>query len=182
MKLLEGDKLLVQVGWLHPEGRGGPWHRPPLQGLASQPQVASVGSFLLRAPNVPPALHSRPESPPGTPAQGPHSLRASLRHGRPPSVPPVSCELLGGPEMLWNPHLLKKWAALPLCWVHPRPDRLTRSPALRPVGKLPWACRARFLMGWGLPSALLPGLGPQRAEARPDPGPSSARGRRVGDG
>ena len=42
VKLLEGDKLLAQVGWLHPEGRGGPCHRPLLQGLppATSPMLS----------------------------------------------------------------------------------------------------------------------------------------------
>lgn len=60
-----------------------------------------------------------------------------------------------------------------------RPERQTGSPSLRLVGNLPWSCCAGFFMGWGLPSALLPGL---RAEARPDPGPSPARGQQVRDG
>ena len=171
MKLLEGDKLLAQVSWLHPKGRGGPWHLPPLQGLlpASCPQHPTC-------PPLPPRVTSR-DTCSGTP-QPPGIPLSRLSAVCPAGV----LRAPRGPGDALEPTLAEEVAALPLCWVHPRPERRTGSPALKPVGKLPWACRAGFFMGWGLPSTLLPGLGPQRAEARPDPGPSPARGRWVWDG
>ena len=186
MKLLEGDKLLAQVSWLHPKGRGGPWHLPPLQGLAPLAPGGLCGFLPASCPQhptcppLPPRVTSRDTcsgtpQPPGLPLSRPSAVRPAgvLRAPRGPGDAP-------------EPTLAEEVAALPLCWVHPRPERWTGSPALRPVGKLPWACRAGFFMGWGRPPPsclawghreLRPGLSPARPQHGDD---GSGMGDEVG--
>lgn len=129
----------------------------------------------LRVPShfVPPTSHL-PPTPTQSHLQG-HLLRDPQPPGIPPSRPSAVCPLSvlrapRGPGDAVEPTLAEQVGCFAPLLGTSRPERQTGSPSLRLIGKLPWSCCANFFMGWGPPSALLPDLGPQRAEARPDPG------------
>lgn len=173
-KLLEGDKLLTQVGQPWVDGNPGAvgaappltWAPSPVLPAAS-PQPASPAAGHLPGPGHPPLLHSP----------------------RGPSVTSFHCLSPGGLQAPWVPYracprdrvdsqLLRKWAALPR---GRGANQGPRAGLAQTHGEAP-CCPAPSPFGVG---STLPSPGPggcprtDRVESHPQCGP--AQGRRVGD-